>query len=213
MNNLNDFANFGELHFFLGCAGGRQTEVCAPCAKGEDTKGFKNYIVPQSPSVKLGPVRTEPCIHKCRSCWSRDSENKPYTPWHNRTVFVAYPLHIRFISVASPWSTGTSNLPTVNHGKDTDMLRLCHGLYGCATVAPRLSTDTYGYCRLVTEKLKFFKQFENCLPERKSLRKHGGLSPRFTPDHYGHVCCLLVPNVLLQMDECSGKPCAVDRAS
>ena len=65
---------------------------------------------------------------------------------------VSYPLHIRFISVAFPWSTGTSNSPTVNHGKDTDMLRLCHGLYGRTTVAPRLSTDTYG---IVTEKLKF----------------------------------------------------------
>ena len=71
-------------------------------------------------------------------------ENEPYTPWHNRTVSVAYPLQIRFISVAFPWSTRTSISPTVNAGKDTDMLRLCHGLYGCITVAPRLSTDTYG---------------------------------------------------------------------
>ena len=27
------------------------------------------------------------------------------------------------------------------------MLRLCHGLYGCSTVTPRLSTDTYGLLR------------------------------------------------------------------
>ena len=66
--------------------------------KGEGTKGLRNYIVPQSPSVKLRPVRTEPCIYKCRNCWSRDSENEPYTPWHNRT----FSWRIRCISVSYP---------------------------------------------------------------------------------------------------------------
>ena len=116
--------------------------------RGEDTKGFRNYIVSRNPSVKWRPVRTEPSIYKSKSCWSRDSENEPYTPWHNRIVSVAYPLHIRFIAVAFPWSTGTSILATVNHGKDTVVSRSLRLHYVCAAVID-------GHLRLVTEKFKF----------------------------------------------------------
>ena len=111
-----------------------------------------------------------------------------YTPWHNRIVSVAYPLHIRFIAVAFPWSTGTSMLPTVNPGKDTDMLRLCHGLYGCTTVVPRLSTDTYG---LVTEKFKFSNNLKIVSRKRKSLRK----LRRFIPVYPGSLRSCITANV------------------
>ena len=69
--------------------------------RGEDTKSFRNYIVSRSPSVKWRPVRTEPSIYKYRRYWSRDSENESYTPWHNRGISVAYPLHIRSFSMVN----------------------------------------------------------------------------------------------------------------
>ena len=51
MNNLSDFANFGELQFWggggweVGAPGrGRQTEVCAPGAKNHRYASVVNYI-------------------------------------------------------------------------------------------------------------------------------------------------------------------------
>ena len=166
--------------------------------RGEDTKGFRNYIVSRSPSVKWRPVRTEPSISKCRRCWSRDSEDEPYTPWHNRAVSVAYPLHIRFISVAFPWSAGSPILPTVNPGKGTDMLRLCHGLYGCTTgcaavvdwhlrfqtvaIRDRNRESVIRALRLVTEKLKFSNNLNIV-----SLKKEHTEARRFIPVYPGSL--------------------------
>ena len=48
----------------------------------------------------------KPSIFKYRLWWSRVSENQPWSPWHNSAVSEAYPLHIRFISGAFPWSPG-----------------------------------------------------------------------------------------------------------
>ena len=93
------------------------------------------YIVSQSPCVKQRPVRTEPSIYKCRRCWSRDSENESYTPWHNRAVSVAYPLHIRSLSVVNREAGAQFLLRQI-----PERIRIC---YGCVTtVASRLSTDT-----------------------------------------------------------------------
>ena len=101
------------------------------------------------------------------------------TTYSFRSVSVAYPFHIRSLSVTNRdlnFAYGESRkgygYVTVVSRSLRLQLRLCRG-------CRRTLTVSYG-------KIKIFKQFENCLPERKSLRKHGGLS-RFIPDHYGHV--------------------------
>ena len=52
MNNLSDFANFGELQIFWGAPwGGRQTEVCAPGAKNPRYASGQKYSIERIPAV------------------------------------------------------------------------------------------------------------------------------------------------------------------
>ena len=69
---------------------------------------------------------------------------------HPVTQSVAYPLHIRFIAVVFPWSTGTSiyGKSRKGYGYVTVVSRSLRMHYGCAAVVD-------GHLRLVTEKLKF----------------------------------------------------------
>ena len=105
--------------------------------RGEDMKGFRNYIISRSPSVKWRPVRTELSIYKCKHCWSRDSENESYTPWHNRSFSVVN-RELNF-SYGKFWK---------RYGYVTIVSRSLWLHYGCAAVVD-------GHLRRVMEKLKF----------------------------------------------------------